>query len=137
ARIHTEAGTLPASQPCNSLEEARRSNVLNPHHNAGGAPATDPRTRPKAPPRHDEPAGERVAVAMPRIAIQTAPIPPRAHQDLPGALDGGREELVCLLVRAPKDGLSGILGTLTLPGQVHEHRANNRVHRYLSGIAAL
>src|SRR5262250_3886165 len=69
SRLLTEDWYLLTCQPFHSLQEVRRSQVTIPLHHAQGAPATEYLNRPKVDPRHDEPAGERVAVAMPRISI--------------------------------------------------------------------
>jgi len=100
-------------------------------------PTAEDLYRAKVNPRHHEARGERVAVAMPCIACQSARILTSLPKRRLRPVHRLRKELVRLPITAPEHGLLGILRLPPLARYVEQHRANDAVHRDLAGISRL
>ena len=100
-------------------------------------PPTELLDRAQVYPSHDEPGGESVAVAMPRVRLQVPGGLPLRLQRLPGALHGRREELVRLPIGAGEDKRVGIVRPGALRRQIQQHGALHAVHWHLAGAPIL
>jgi hypothetical protein len=88
-------------------------------------------------PSHDEPGGESVPVAMPRVRLQVPRGPLLRFQGLPGAFHGRREELVGLPIGAGKDERVGIVRPCALRRQIQQDAAHHPIHGHLASAAIL
>src|SRR3989442_13183954 len=111
---------------------ARRKMRVALHH-AQGLPASKLLNSSQIYTVHHKPAGERVTIAVPSVAVEMGGILPRDSERRLSPTHGLRERPGDVPVRPGEDELVGIVGTRPLRTNVEQHGAHHAVHRHLPG----